>query len=360
MAFVGGSVAGLKRGRAPPGLVRDGVRMCAEKEVSRRELLHLGALVSSIGLVPRVAIANVNVDIDKYGDKEMKVSAINRLKQNLRNQLGQDPMLIPAFAVLPVMDALSYDAAKATGGPDGSIIFEMDRPENAALANAFAAVQAVKERQKELSYADIFAFCGAVAVEVTGGPRIKVQIGREDAEERDTSGIYNSLTASTDFATLKAALQRSGRKAARDAVLLHCALQAMTDIATKQNAVLLAKKEEEDPYAESLFGDGGDLTYGAVTKKGKSAILVDSTVSSLKIKGSKFDSSYIKALLQAQKSSPDSLSTYDKAVLADPECQPWITKYAENNRAFVNDYGDCFESLTLLGSKFEQAKIRDE
>lgn len=39
----------------------------------------------------------------------------------------EDPNLAPAMLKLSIADALGFDAVSQTGGPDGSIVFEMDR-----------------------------------------------------------------------------------------------------------------------------------------------------------------------------------------------------------------------------------------
>ncbi|KAJ8901510.1 hypothetical protein NDN08_007354 [Rhodosorus marinus] len=339
-------------------------------DCSRREVLRLSGVLG-LGLVaPNAAFAKVNVDIDRYGDKEMKVSTINRLKQNLRTALGDNPLLLPAFIMLPVLDALSYDKSTAGGGLDGAFSYEIGSSDNAVLVDAYETIKGYRQKSKEeVSTADYFAFAGAVASEVVGGPRIVIQIGREDAEEKDTSGIYKTLSASSGYQAFKAALDRSGRDGARDAVVFHTAIQALAQIAEKRNEELQARAVDEDDLdSESVFKDKGDLTYGAVggsgqpagARKRRGAVLVDSQISNLQIAGSKLDSSYLKEVLNAQKKNPDSLSQFDKDMLADPASAGWVAKYASNSKAFIKDFANSYEALSLVGSRFEQAKIRDD
>lgn len=102
-------------------------------------------------------------------------------------------MAQPIFAILafphsspspfpaPFFAAIGYDAATDGGGPDGSITFEMDRGQNEGLKPALAVLTKVKgemQSTNEVTFGDICAFAGAVAIESTGGPRIPVQLGR--------------------------------------------------------------------------------------------------------------------------------------------------------------------------------------
>jgi catalase (peroxidase I) len=54
---------------------------------------------------------------------------------------------------------------------------------------ARAALEPVESKSPELSYADLYAFAGVVAVEESGGPKIEYCVGRED----DTDGYKPDL-----------------------------------------------------------------------------------------------------------------------------------------------------------------------
>lgn len=90
------------------------------------------------------------------------------------------------------------------GGPDGSILFELDRPENAGLKKGLEKLIKIKQEVQstnevrgrclgsegglvaegvvvllsQITLADIVAFAGATSIEAVGGPRISVQLGR--------------------------------------------------------------------------------------------------------------------------------------------------------------------------------------
>lgn len=64
---------------------------------------------------------------------------------------------------------------------NGSIIYELDRPENAGLSKSVKVLEKVKKELDDVSWADIIAVAGAEAVSTCGGPVIKVKLGRMDA-----------------------------------------------------------------------------------------------------------------------------------------------------------------------------------
>lgn len=107
--------------------------------------------------------AKTYFDTDVYGDKELKIATVNKLKQKLRNAILQDVTVAPGLIQLAINDALGYDASTDDGGPDGSIQFEMNRVENQGLEKAFKVIEEVKnsmQRTNTLSFADVCAFGG--------------------------------------------------------------------------------------------------------------------------------------------------------------------------------------------------------
>lgn len=84
----------------------------------------------------------------------------------------------------------SYSAADQTGGSNGARMrFE---PEcswgaNAGLHVARQALEPVKQKFPNLSYADLYTYAGVVAVEEAGGPVVPFRTGRTDADSGATS-----------------------------------------------------------------------------------------------------------------------------------------------------------------------------
>ena len=100
----------------------------------------------------------------------------------------------PVLLRLVFHDAGTYDAATTRGGPNGSVRFELERPESKGLKRGIRVVKDVKDTilaksKIDLSYADLVVVLGAWAVQVCGGPEIEVRLGREDAAKADPAGM---------------------------------------------------------------------------------------------------------------------------------------------------------------------------
>lgn len=90
----------------------------------------------------------------------------SKIKDTLFTSLKANPGIIPSLLTLALNDAITYDKATKTGGPNGSIRLspEITRPENRGLA---AALSLLEEAKKEIdsdskggpvSYADLIQF----------------------------------------------------------------------------------------------------------------------------------------------------------------------------------------------------------
>ncbi|XP_068650810.1 thylakoid lumenal 29 kDa protein, chloroplastic [Aristolochia californica] len=145
------------------------------------------------------------------------------IKGTLSTALEAHPELISSILTLALNDAVTYDKATKSGGPNGSIRLspEINRPENSGLS---AALRLLEETKKEIdsyskggpiSYADLFQFAAqsalkstflAAAIRKCGGNEQKGRIlytaygsngqwglfdrqfGRSDAQEPDPEG----------------------------------------------------------------------------------------------------------------------------------------------------------------------------
>mmetsp|Transcript_7022 Transcript_7022/g.14954 ORF Transcript_7022/g.14954 Transcript_7022/m.14954 type:complete len:379 (+) Transcript_7022:44-1180(+) len=309
----------------------------------------------------RNALAEVFFDIDRYGDKEMKVSAINKVKQNLRNMLAENPELLASVMAIGVHDGLGFSTATRTGGPNGSLRFEADRPCNQLLGDALDKVNNLRERLKDVSLADHYAFCGAVALELVGGPRIVVQLGREDASKADpleNESSLDGLRGDSNAEQMKLVFERAGLPGAQSAVLFHGAYGILNAIGKQKAEALDA---ERAALAEDEAFEDADVTYGRVDKnRGRGAVLVETNVATLTLKGAKFDSEYLKQLIALEKSGKtSSLSPKDIVLLQDPELRSFVEKYAASSKQFVRDFAQLYEACTMLGAKYENSRFRD-
>lgn len=203
-------------------------------------------------------------------------------------------------------DAGTFNLAKLTGGMNGSIIYELDRPENAGLDRPIKILDMVKaslDKYMQVSWADLIAVAGAEAVAVCGGPQIPVKLGRLDAVSADPEGELpaESLNASS----LKSNFLGKGFK-------------------TRELVVL-----------------SGAHTLG---NKGFGNPLV-------------FDNSYFKVLLQQPWKNGDEMTSMvglpsDRTLVDDDECLRWVSYYANNESKFFNDFSAAYLKLVNSGAKW--------
>lgn len=92
----------------------------------RRTFLSKGLMTLTAGMAvasgPAPASARVFLDPAMYGDQELRVSAVDSLRESVRRALIQKPSLTPHFLELALLDSLSFNLQTNEGGPDGSII----------------------------------------------------------------------------------------------------------------------------------------------------------------------------------------------------------------------------------------------
>ncbi|XP_028103773.1 thylakoid lumenal 29 kDa protein, chloroplastic-like isoform X2 [Camellia sinensis] len=83
----------------------------------------------------------------------------SNVKVILSAAIKGNPDLIPSILTLAVNDAMTYDKATKSGGPNGSIRFslEISRPENKGLS---AALNLLEEAKKEI---DLYSKCGPIS-----------------------------------------------------------------------------------------------------------------------------------------------------------------------------------------------------
>eukprot|EP01025_Chloroclados_australasicus_P030097 TRINITY_DN3014_c2_g1_i2.p1 TRINITY_DN3014_c2_g1~~TRINITY_DN3014_c2_g1_i2.p1 ORF type:complete len:218 (-),score=25.80 TRINITY_DN3014_c2_g1_i2:218-871(-) len=208
-------------------------------------------------------------------------------------------------------DAGTYSSIDNSGGPNGSIQFELDRPENFGLKRGWRLIQDVQKSVEGtplaflLSPADIIALAGAYSVKATGGPQIQVKIGRPDAKEADPEDRLPGETY--NISQVKQCFERAGF--------------SIEEMVALSGAHTIGGKGFGDP--------------------------------------SKFDNTYFKTLLQKPWDDPKNemgkmigIST-DRLIAADEECIPYIQQYANNQKAFFTDFQAAYTKMVNQGVVFE-------
>ncbi|XP_054792219.1 putative L-ascorbate peroxidase 6 isoform X2 [Prosopis cineraria] len=261
----------------------------------RRGLLFIATLPC---LLPSIQIMDCHgANAIESGTKEYLL-----IKEEVRKVLSKGK----AAGVLRLVfhDAGTFEMDDNTGGMNGSIVYELDRPENSGLKKSLKVLQKAKNQTdaiKPVSWADMIAVAGAEAVAVCGGPKIQVSVGRLDSLEPDPEGKLPE--ESLDAFGLKKCFLRT------------------------QELVALSG-------AHTLGSKG----FGSPTS---------------------FDNSYYKVLLEKPWVSSGGMSSMtglpsDHALVEDDECLRWIKKYALNENMFFEDFKNAYVKLVNSGVRWKR------
>ncbi|KAJ4959573.1 hypothetical protein NE237_026684 [Protea cynaroides] len=208
-------------------------------------------------------------------------------------------------------DAGTFDMDDNSGGMNGSIVYELDRPENSGLKKSVKILEKAKGEVgiiQPVSWADMIAVGGAEAISICGGPIIPVQLGRLDSMVPDPEGKLPQEYL--DASGLKQCFLRKGFST-RELVAL-------------SGAHTLGSKGFGNPTA--------------------------------------FDNQYFKILLEKPWLSSAGMSSMiglpsDRALAEDNECLRWITEYAENQNRFFDDFKDAYIKLVDSGARWKNVLI---
>lgn len=148
---------------------------------------------------------------------DIEIALITKsFRDDVQAIVKNDPSLAGPLIRLAFHDATTWEVNKpfgGTGGPNGSIQYELDRSENRGIAKPLQLVQNMKSQSNSassLSLADAIALAGAAAVEAIGGPPITIRMGRKDATEADPEFLRKSMRASTTRSIVRKTLPEAG------------------------------------------------------------------------------------------------------------------------------------------------------
>lgn len=203
-------------------------------------------------------------------------------------------------------DAGTFDINEKSGGMNGSVIYELERPENAGLNKALKVLNKAKkeiEKVMQVSWADLIALGGAEAVSLCKGPVIPIKTGRVDSMVPDPPGKLPLET-----------LDASGLK--------RCFI-------------------DKGFSTQDLVSLSGAHTLGG---KGFGNPVI-------------FDNAYFKILLEKPWNSSDGMASMiglpsDRALAEDEECLRWITAYANDQEKFFKDFSGAYIKLVNSGASW--------
>lgn len=317
------------------------------------------SFTSSLTKFPVYCDAEVFFDTDRYGDKELTISTINRLKQTLRDILSNNLDLLPQYLQLALHDALSFSKQTKQGGLNGSLRFELERPGNAFLKPCFQSIEEAHQRYSDVGYGDYIAFGGAVALDIVGAPRVRLQVGREDASEADNESQLSKTVQDDSYYTLALEndFQKAGLNATKNTVLFLGALGFLSEVCKQFSN---SKGKDEESLDSSNIFDNPDLTYGDISQKGRRTVAVGTQVRKLKLPGVQLDNHFLKKLVSQKnnKQTKFQLSNQDKylVLVEEPRFREYVEYYAKNNQKFRSDFVNAYQEISLLGSIYETLK----
>lgn len=117
-------------------------------------------------------------------------SQVEECRRDLLEFIEDEKYLAPFLIRLSWHDAGTYDQADGSGGPRGVMRFDSGESKygaNAGLKEAQAALEPLKKKYPNISYADFWSLTAICAIKVMGGPDIAWRAGRPDADSGDDS-----------------------------------------------------------------------------------------------------------------------------------------------------------------------------
>ena len=297
--------------------------------------------------------AMVNFDPARYGDKELKIATGTRLRQNIRDAMTKDLKLAPLFIELVIHDALTYNAATGKGGPDGSIIsivlkpnVNVNTPKSSLerLKPAAVAVNDIVERMirsNAVTYADALSFAGAEAMEYMNGPKTTLQLGKLDGVSADADTTYTytynypDLFDGNPIEIIKA-FKGSGLTE-RDLAVLYggmIAVRRATEQAIANSIDTTRTSIQENTDEENEMGDEQIVianTFGAAPFGNFVGGQIDENI-------------FASIVADLQRKDIDAVGVFRDEMVGD-----WAQKYAKKQYIFTKDYPSAYSKLISLG-----------
>lgn len=150
----------------------------------------VGAFALYASALPEPVYAKEAVDLKQVRE------AITGVIDSDAEKRGDGTSLAGTFIRLAWHCAGTYSKEDDSGGSNGARMRfnpEASWGANAGLKVARDALEPVKQKFPDISYADLYTYAGVVAVEEAGGPKIPFRLGREDMVSGETSPMDGRL-----------------------------------------------------------------------------------------------------------------------------------------------------------------------
>jgi len=346
------------------------------------------------------ALAEVFLDPAMYGDQELRVSAVDSIKERVRRAILQKPVLAPAFYQLALLDGLSYNERTKKFGPDGSVVANVltSKATDENTMNLQEACNVLIEgakalkRKTAITVSDAVAIGGSEAIESIGGPPLAVQLGRmEPAKGAPLPPLpINLFTGNRPNSEVANAFRQAGLTEREMTALLGglMTLQLVEKSRTAEdwkesakpvfrergkigrmseykklsdediNAAAAEEFEDDDDDEEPLFDDGRTYiadSFGTREERFGKRIGKDEI-------DEKTFNTYFKQLEEvafAKKAGDLAKFGWIGTLLVDkdsPVTQTWVKKYAASNLNYLKDLKISFNAVTQLGAVYTGGK----
>ena len=325
----------------------DVIEYCVLK--SDEDLIHLSltkrdvfrALVGIVGMVGMSTIVQGSAPPfarASNGESSLNKAAVSdsdfkQLRKDVKALMEKDANLGPTLVRLAWHSSGTYDKMTQTGGSSGGTIRfkeELAHGGNAGLDKMVAALEPIKERNPKISYADMYAYAGKVAIEEMGGPTMEFKYGRVD--EMDPSKVTpNGRLPDADKG------DHAGPKTT----------QGLRDVFYRmgfddQEIVALSG-------AHALGRCHADAS-GYVGPWSSTPLLFNNSYYGL-LKGLKWtENTKTKKFQYEDPSGQLMMLPSDIVLLEDENFKKYVDVYAKDQKKFFADFKNAFEKLELLGT----------
>ena len=378
-----------------PALIRTARQstVALNAEESRRNFMETLVMAgASTLLIPGgSASAAVFLDPAMYGDQELRVAAVDSLRERVRQSILKKPSLAPSFYQMALLDGLSYNVKTKDFGPDGRVVRAIfsskakDEYTQNLQEAATVLVEAASALKKytAITIGDAVAISGAQAIESISGPVLSVQLGRtEPAKNVPLPTIpLNLFDGSASPAQINEAFSSAGLTSREMTALLTALLTLerveksrsaddwkaasrpkfrergkmgrMSDFKrlTEEDLAAMNDEYDEDPddgwYINDSFGTRKDSFGGVKTDIDEKSF--NKYIKNIHDESTKKNSKYI-----AQGYIEETLLDKD-----NPPVQSWLNKYAGSNLSYLKDLGVAYNSMTQLGAEFTGGKYEN-
>eukprot|EP00545_Synedropsis_sp_CCMP1620_P007552 CAMPEP_0119011340 /NCGR_PEP_ID=MMETSP1176-20130426/5608_1 /TAXON_ID=265551 /ORGANISM="Synedropsis recta cf, Strain CCMP1620" /LENGTH=424 /DNA_ID=CAMNT_0006964143 /DNA_START=54 /DNA_END=1328 /DNA_ORIENTATION=+ len=365
----------------------------SELQADRREFLN-GLVAATVGtssalLLPNAASASVYLDPAMYGDQELRVAAVDSLRERVRQSILKKPSLAPAFYQLAMLDGLSYSFDSKDYGPDGSVVravlsskntdkYTLDLQEACeVLINAGVALK----KYTAVTIGDAVAIGGAESIHTVGGPTLPVQLGRMEPDKKNkiSNLDINLFNGNAPPQKVNDAFKAAGLTEREMTALLGglMTLETVEKTRSSEDWKEQSRPKFREPGKMGRMSEFRKLTDEDIAEMEADAELIDDggeyIVDSFGTRDQAFgerigkdqinEKNFNKFLQQLNTAGKKGESAaqfgWISTVLLDtnnPPTQAWLNKYASSNLTYLKDLGVAFNALTQLGGQYTGGK----